>query len=150
MPSCELCGNSGLLLRANVEHSILQVCKKCASYGQIIGPVQRSTALFVKKKYVEKEEIQEFVVQNYNHLLKQAREKTGMNQKDFGQKVNIKESIIHKIESGKFEPPLSMAKKLGKLLKIKLVEQQSRENTKTVKSIKTKSEGMTIGDMLKL
>ena len=39
-----------------------------------------------------------------------------MTQKQFAKYINLKESMLHKIETGSFEPPLDMAKKLEKIL----------------------------------
>ncbi len=92
-------------------------------------------------------ETAEVVVSNYAQLIRQAREKSGMTMKEFAMTLNEKESIIHKLENSQFVPPINMAKKLEKLLHIKLVEIEEEEETES----SGKSSGsFTIGDIINL
>ena len=71
----------------------------------------------------------------------------GLSQKDFASRINEKESMIHKIETGAFEPPLDLAKKLEKILGIKLVEEHLEKHEKFKRS---KEGGFTLGDFIKV
>lgn len=93
------------------------------------------------------EENIELIVDNYASLVKEKREFMGLTQKDFAAKINEKESLVHKIEVGAFEPSLSLAKKLEKMLGIKLVEEHS-EKLLAIK--KRKDDGFTLGDFIKI
>ena len=74
-----------------------------------------------------------------------------MTQKQFAKHTNLKESIIHKIETGSFEPSLKMARKLEKVLKVKLIEEKEEEvEIKPKSNEKPSSEGMTLGDFIKV
>ena len=151
--NCELCGREAELYTAEIEGTTLKVCEKCSSMGKVIKrPAPPKVKKPVKKKFVRKaepvKEIVEAVVEDYAKKIRQAREKTGMTQKEFARKLNEKESILHKLETGSFKPSLALAKKLEKLLHIKLVEQ--REEEKEQVTPKTgKSSGLTIGDIIK-
>ena len=94
----------------------------------------------------EKEESAELLVENYPDIIKKKRESMGLSQKDFANRINEKESIIHKIEIGAFEPQLSLARKLEKILGIKLVEEHL-EKHETFK--RKREEGFTLGDFIK-
>ena len=95
----------------------------------------------------EKEEKIELLVEGCADLIKKKRESMGISQKDFAIKINEKESMIHKIETGIFRPSISLAKKLGKFLGIKLIEEHQETHEKFKKP---KEEGFTLGDFIKL
>jgi len=70
-----------------------------------------------------------------------------LKQEEFAKKLNEKESLIQKIESGHFEPSIGLAKKIGRFLKIKLVEEYEEVHEKQVRS---KTGSFTIGDIIKI
>jgi len=142
MAVCEMCGKDTQVSATIVEGSELNVCENCGKYGKAVQrPVVRSRAPVQAKP-----EIVEMVVSDYAQLIRKARETKGMTQKDFALSVNEKESVVQKLETGSLTPSLSMAKKLERLLKVKLVEVQ--EETKV--DLQSKNSGpMTIGDILK-
>lgn len=149
---CDLCGSEGSLVRAEVEGSTLTVCKNCASYGKIIGPVRSQQEQVKSRKKIAapskpEKEIMELLASDFALVIKRKREQLGLNQAEFAKKLNEKESIIQKIESGHFEPSLTTARKYERLLHIKLVEnyEESFDAPK-----KGKSESFTIGDIIKI
>ena len=91
------------------------------------------------------EEKIELIVENYAELVKKKRESIGLTQKEFANKINEKESTIHKIETGVWQPNLILAKKLEKTLGLKLIEehQEKHESSKN-----KKIEGFTLGDFI--
>ncbi|MBS3148541.1 TIGR00270 family protein [Candidatus Woesearchaeota archaeon] len=142
MSACELCGKTVPLLNALVEGTQMQVCKNCAGFGQVLKtPISRAP---VKKQTIE---IVETVVEDSAKLIREAREKNGMTQKDFALKLTEKESLIQKIENGSLKPSLELARKLEKILKIKLVEIEKEEQESYEKN---KSGPLTIGDLIKI
>jgi putative transcription factor len=145
MTVCELCGKDTELFRAKVEGSELNVCAACGKYGKILQKPVMHTA---KSSQIQKAaEPSEVVVSDYAQRIRSAREKSGMTQKEFALKLNEKESIIHKLESDLFVPPIDLAKKLERLLRIKLVEIEEEEEAEAAK----KSSGpLTIGDIINL
>lgn len=147
--NCELCGKvEERLQRALIEGVELSVCNHCIKFGKILGPIKRQ--IIIKKdirKDVPNEEKIEIIVENYASLIRGKRESLGLTQKDFANRLNEKESTIHKIEVGIWQPDLALAKKLEKLLGIKLIE----EHLEKFGSKKNKKdEGFTLGDFIKI
>ena len=142
MPSCELCGKDTLLFHADVEGTELKVCKACGSFGKIAVPMNRT----VQHAQLPQElQLSEAVTPSVSKLVKNAREHKKLTQKEFAKMINEKESIIHKIETGAFEPSIALARKLEKALNIRLVETVEEEHLPKGKS----SGPVTIGDIIK-
>ncbi len=152
--NCDLCGKvDEKLFRTLIENVELNVCSDCSKFGKVIASVHRPGPKEQHMKFVqqinpqEKEERIELFVENYADLIKKKRESMGLSQKDFALKINEKESTIHKIETGIFHPNIALAKRLEKFLGIKLIEEHQETHEKSKKS---KGEGFTIGDFIKL
>ena len=152
--NCDLCGKvEENIVRALIEGVELEVCPVCSKFGKIIAPVKRYSAkeqhkMFEKQSIVqEKEEKVELLVEGYDDIIKKRREIMGLSQKDFANKINEKESIIHKIETGVFIPQLALAKKLEKALGIKLIEEYEEKHEAYKKR---KEDGFTLGDFIKI
>jgi len=147
-----MCGKEDRLFKTEIEGTELNVCKVCSRYGKIIAPVRVEVKEEKKpKKVIEKvkeikKDVTFAIVDDYANIIKKAREKLGIKQEDFAKKISEKESLVHKIETGHFEPSIGLAMKIERFLKIKLIEQyeESHINKKEVES-----DGFTIGDILK-
>ncbi|MBS3124709.1 TIGR00270 family protein [Candidatus Woesearchaeota archaeon] len=145
MAVCELCGKEAPLISAIVEGSQMDVCMPCGKFGKVVRkPTQAAHA---RKASIPIKEIIETVTADYAAKVRQAREKSGMTQADFAKALNEKESVIQKLETGTFHPPISMARKLEKMLKITLVHIEEEEK---VESEKKASSPLTIGDLINL
>lgn len=145
--NCELCGAEGELLRAIVEGTELNVCKRCGGYGKVIGRVRLPQKPAAAEQKKPDKEILEVIAADYADKIKTAREKRGMKQEEFAKALSEKESLIHSIETGKYRPGIDLARKLEKFLKITLVEQQ--EETEGTAPKKKEGE-FTIGDFVKV
>jgi len=144
---CDMCGSEGKLYNTIIEGSELKVCHECSKYGKVIGVVKDETVELKRAASAAPEkEVIDVVVEDFADRIKKKREKLGLTQKGFAKKLNEKESIIHKIETGTFIPQLELTKKLEKFLQIKLVEQHEEEHKKTVKS---ETGTYTLGDFIK-
>jgi uncharacterized protein (TIGR00270 family) len=112
---CELCGRnmqSGKKVR--VEGVVFSVCDACAKYGT----EQKEQ----KPKFVRKREVYvERVVGDAKHKIKEARESRGMRQVDFAKMLQVKDSLIHNIETGHIPLSIPLAKKMEEALGIELV-----------------------------
>lgn len=140
---CDLCGREGATQRSNVEGAELVVCQKCAGYGTNLrsAPVQAP-----QKKIIVAPSIQQRPISNAGDLVKQAREKLGITQKDLALKMNEHQSLLQKVETG-HTLSIDMARKLEKALHITLIE--AYQEVKTAPVAATTS-GLTIGDLLTL
>ena len=143
-----MCGSIGTLYKTIIEGAELSVCHDCSKFGKVVGIVKEETSKKIKKDADKepKKEILEVVVEDFADRIKNKREQLGLTQKDFAKKLNEKESVVHKIETGNFVPPLGLARKLERFLYIKLVEEHEEKHEK---SIKAKMDGFTIGDLIK-
>lgn len=140
MAVCDMCGKEGMLVPAIVEGTELRVCMSCKKFGKVL---QRPQA--VKKQTVVNDSPVESVVDSYAQLIREARERQGLTQKEFAQRLNEKESLVQKWEAASLVPPVATARKLEKLLKIRLVEVEKEG----VAQAQKKSSGpLTIGDLM--
>jgi len=144
MTNCDTCGKSTQLYRAEIEGVIMNVCKECASFGKVLGTLRRPE-IKAEKQTAEEFETQEVIVKDFNAKIREKREQLKMTQEDFAKMIREKLSILQKMEKGSFTPDIQTAKKLEKLLKIKLIEQIQQEK---VKQSGAKLPQMTIGDLL--
>ena len=147
--NCDLCGKlEERLQKALIEGVQLDVCTNCGKFGNILGPAKTDQKQ-TKKASIEpiKEEKLEMLVEDYSSIIRKKRESLNMTQKEFASKLSEKESTVHKIEAGAFQPSLSLSRKLEKLLGIKIIEEYS---DKTLQTKKGKDEGFTLGDFIKI
>ncbi len=147
---CELCGKEAELYRAKIEGTVLNVCKRCAAFGEIISKVKPKPMIKQPKKREEqKEELIETVVSNFAELVRRKRESLGLKQEELAKEINEKESIIHKIETGSFVPTIKLARKLEHFLGVKLVIEE-KLTTELASHKPSSDEGLTFGDAIKL
>lgn len=151
MPICDLCGREGELLRAEVEGSELSVCSGCSRYGRVLGKVRKEAPKPVlPKKVVAEEEIEERVVSDFAWRLRRAREKRRMKQEEFSKLLNEKESLVQKWEGGGLKPQISVAKKLGQILKENFVEKTGVKEEEKLNQQGGKGGEATLGDLVKV
>lgn len=149
--NCDLCGKvEERLARAIIEGVELEVCQNCARFGKVVAQVKRPSAKEQHKHYIQrqkeqKEEKIEILIENYPETIKKRRESMGLTQKDFANRISEKESTIHKIETGNFEPSLALAKKLEKILGVRLIEEHE-ERHESFK--RRKEDSFTLGDFI--
>ncbi|MBR9692904.1 TIGR00270 family protein, partial [Candidatus Woesearchaeota archaeon] len=147
---CDLCGAEGQLFRAKVEGSMLTVCTTCKEHGEVMERIPSDAELKQQAKYAarRKSSSQSFdatprssaprhvapsgevillVKRGFGAEIKQARENMNLKQEQLAQKLRIKESQLHKYETGAKKPDLETARMLEKALRITLVEQHVEE-----------------------
>ena len=146
---CEMCGREQAIIRASVEGSILAVCQGCGKYGKAVGristPIQAKAAKAEEKPLPEEET--EFIVANSGQLLKHKREQLGLKQEEFARKIAVKESALHKMETGALPPSIPDARRIEKLLGMKLIE---RVQVAEKAVPEAKKDQLTLGDMIKI
>ncbi len=142
-----MCGRSDELKLSLIEGAKMNVCTNCSKFGKSLN-----IHMYKQAKYtptiasIKPIESNEEVVQNFPQILKQEREKRKMEQKDFAKLLSEKESMLHKMESGHYIPSLETAKKIQRILKIRLIAEQKEAPADT----KPRPSGpLTIGDLIK-
>ena len=142
------------LSRTMIEGVELDVCGQCSKFGKVIAPVKRYSPkeqhkmIQISHPRAPKEEKIELLAENYPELVKKKRESMGLSQKDFALRINEKESTLHNIETGHFEPSMEMTRKLEKALGIKLIEMHDDEPLAAER--KKKEGGFTLGDFIRV
>ncbi len=152
---CELCGRFGKLVEVEIEGSTLLVCEKCAAFGDRPSPKKVTRTRGERVPSSGDEVTSEDLVENYGRLIKKARESEGMTQEELAAKLMIKTTLLSKIEREEITPDIRLARKIEKVLNIKLLEKlQPAEATtedKDEEGRKKKSGyGITLGDLIKL
>ena len=153
MPLCEMCGKESRLISAEIEGGELRVCSGCAKYGVINKPGQTGhvrSQFSNKRKRTNKSNAPELkVADNYAQSIRSIRESKSLNQEEFANLINEKESILAKWESGSLKPRLDIAKRLERVLGIKLIVKEEPGEVKIEKK-KFRSEEFTLGDFVKV
>lgn len=146
---CDMCGDRGKLFKVSVEGAELALCKECSKFGKIIGSIEQDEPRFAKKTIKEEQpEIISILVEGYSDKIRKKRESLGLSQKQLAERLNEKESVIQKMESGHFNLRIDVARKIEKFLNIKIIEEI--EEAHETKEQKTKLEAFTIGDFIKI
>lgn len=148
MGACDMCGKEGSLLVAMIEGVQLSVCNACARHGKILKKEKPKPKKFAKARPKEEKEVVQLIVKDYDKRIRKAREKLGMSQKEFAQKINEKESILQKLETKQFKPKIELASKFEKMFNITLLETVEIEKEK--KTTNEQRGPLTIGDLIKL
>ncbi|MCQ1534150.1 TIGR00270 family protein [Methanosarcina sp. KYL-1] len=132
---CEICGAEihGKPISITIDNSELQVCPKCAPYGKPvdkrspvsrkISPVARVAPRTLKRPQKDFFDIlKDELLDNYEQIIRDAREARGWSQEDLAEKIKEKASLIKKIERREIVPEDSVRKKLEHTLNIRLTE----------------------------
>ncbi|NCO96727.1 MAG: TIGR00270 family protein [Candidatus Aenigmarchaeota archaeon CG_4_10_14_0_8_um_filter_37_24] len=147
MTECTLCGrNTDKLFLAEVEGAHIEVCEVCGNFGKIIEEIKhKPKTTFVKREAKsELEEPEEDFKPNYGKLIIQARQKIGLERKDFALKIKEKESLIKRVESQQMIPDAKLTKKIEDFLEIKL--NQIYESRRLDPAVEKGS--LTLGDIV--
>jgi putative transcription factor len=91
-------------------------------------------------------------VENYGELVREARIRTGLTQEELASQVGEKATVIKKIEHGELRPSIELARKLEKILRIRLLVPAEEEPSSEIRKYLVKpgaSGGVSLGDLLK-
>lgn len=148
-----MCGAPDANYVVLVEGTQMNVCENCSRFGEIVK--KPATTYYKKGKPQESRpkiqrpkepELLERIIDGYGTLIKKKREQLELKQEDFAKLLNIKESMLHQIESERFKPNIDMAKQIEKRLGIKIVEIEKDDDKTEYGNFKNGS--LTIGDVM--
>lgn len=157
---CEICGKpiSDNPIRTKIDGSVMAVCKDCAKFGRIQkeppkpkfqqkkGSKKRNNTS--KKKYNNRDEPNEELVEDFNKIIRNAREAKNWSREKLGEEIYEKVSVINRIESGKMIPDIKLTKKLEKTLNITLLEKI--DSIDLNQFVGESSNGLTLGNVMKI
>ena len=146
MGLCEMCGKESFLKTADVEGVDLKLCGNCVKFGTVKKQAYQPK---ISKSFVKYDGPTFLIVKDYSTKIRQAREAKGMSQEDFAKFLNERESVIQKWESGHLKPRIGVARKIGKILHIRLLEREGAEKAEEIKKSKPSDE-LTLGDFIKV
>lgn len=158
---CPICGSIiwGKGQRVLLEGVKIIVCHNCAQHGikihkppintHIKKPSSRKKVSPIKRQIPKKDKINELEISpDYAIKIRNARNSLGLNQDQFAKKLNEKPSLLRRIEAGKVEPTIKLAKKIEDVYKIKLLKEVDKieANIQDNKYMK-RSTGTSLGDI---
>ena len=141
---CEICGSEirDDVYFIRVDASELKVCKYCARHGTLVRRVRVERVLEERRKlksasvasavnsavvrrrpriYEEMERVLEEeaeIPEDFGRLVKSARERLGWKQAELARRINEKQSVIRKIETGEIIPTKELREKLKRALNL--------------------------------
>ncbi len=138
MGICDICGRKTKTRKVRIEGAVIEACYKCV-------PGKERDVVEKKRQCKPKQIKEEDVVEQYNKIIKTAREEKGISVEDLAKKLNISLSYLRHIEKRDMIPDKKTAKKLERFLNIKLFEEIIVEEEEDV-SDKASEAGFTLGD----
>jgi putative transcription factor len=127
--TCEVCGSpiATSSSRVEIDGAILQVCQRCAKSGRpLMGTVPRVRSVRTRPDVRGGSTESELEVDpEYDSIVRRAREKLGLTQEALGRAINVKPSVISRIETKKMKPDLILARTLMHYLKVELLVSSS-------------------------
>lgn len=134
-----------------IEGSVVVTCDDCARYGEVVGFVSSRDKKKPALKPEEKEDVSfdaggDELIDNYPEVIRKKREMHELKQEDLAKLINEPASLIHRVETGRMEPSLEVARKLQKALGVRLLHKSDSGSIDSVKP--TESDELTLGDMV--
>ena len=150
--NCEMCGKESTLVVALIEGTEMKVCPGCAGFGKKLRAVEESPSRLEENKdraksAIPEKEVFEVIVEDYARQIKESRERRGLTQEKLAKMIKERESIIHKMEKGSFEPDIGLARKIGRFLNINLVEEHEEVHNRG--GAPGERQRFTLGDFIK-
>jgi len=155
--TCELCGREikGTPYSITIDRVKVIVCKKCASRYRDAQPLSKTTrrqSIHIPKPQRRSipKDLKFTVVEDYAQIIKEAREMMGLTREVLAKMVGEKESVIKKIEEGRLIPPIELARKLERVLKVNLVVEEDLELETYTYETPRHSYELTLGDIVEI
>lgn len=147
---CEICGKNvvGRPVRVKIDGSIMQTCNECSKFGKVQKEPPRPVKPRTSPRLPRIREPSYEVSEEFNTVIRMAREKKGWSREDLAKKLYEKASVINRIESGKMIPDIKLARKIEKVLNIKILDKIEDEQVEDISP--SKRGGTTIGDIVRI
>ncbi|MEW6010800.1 MAG: TIGR00270 family protein [Methanobacterium sp.] len=147
---CEICGKKIVEqpIKTKIDGSVMNVCTDCSKFGKIQREPPKPARQRPRRMAPPRREITYDILEDYQTIIREAREKKGWSREDLGEKIYEKVSVINRLESGKMVPDIKLARKMEKILKITLIEKIEDAGGEDFKSASMK--GATIGDIARI
>ena len=147
-----MCGKENAMAVALIEGVELSVCEKCAKFGKVTrvikAPKPQKKSLYSPQPARQKDEdAMEFVVEDFAARIRQRREQLNLTQQEFSKMLSEKESVVHHLENASSHPSIELARKLERILHIKLIEVAKEA---VVEKVKGKVDAFTLGDFIRI
>jgi putative transcription factor len=157
---CPICGGIiwGKGQYVLLEGAKIVVCQSCAQHGTKIyerpKPSQQKKSSYSrtstsKKSKTRKDTFDNFeIVPDYAKRIRNTRNSRNLNQEQFAQKLNEKPSLLRRIEAGKAEPTIKLARKIEQIYHIKLLKKvDDMEASVNSSKYMKKSGSSSLGDI---
>lgn len=147
---CEICGKKvpGRPIRVKIDGSVMQTCEECSKFGKVQKEPPRPVKPRTSPRRPRIREPLYEVSEDYNSLIRMAREKNRWSREELAQKLNEKASVINRIESGKMIPDIKLARKLERVLNITILDKIEDEQLDD--TVQSRRGGTTIGDIAQI
>lgn len=144
---CEICGKNiiGRPIRVKIDGSVMQTCKECSKFGKVQKEPRKPAKPRTIPRRPRIREPSYEVSEDFNTIIRQAREKKGWSREELAKKLYEKASVIGRIESGKMIPDIKLARKIEKILNISILDKIEDEQPED--TVSSRRGGTTIGDI---
>jgi putative transcription factor len=152
---CDLCGKEitwGYLIE--IEGACLIACADCAEMGTIIKKVREGDVSGRRRRPVKMRETEKssdvVLVENFGEVIRHARESAGISREDLAKRLHVSEGYLHKIEEGELTPTEDLARKLEKVLGVKLFVRVEEDDEDLSEPVGEGTSTLTLGDIVKI
>ena len=171
--TCDLCGREieGEPVVVEIEGAVLNLCQRCAArYVNVKGvrvisgsvrqavevrqvrPVKApSTPIQVKKPQRADVSVRQAerleLIENFGEAIREARTRLGISRDVLASMLGIKESTLRNIEEGRLMPDINLARKIEKVLGIRLLVEAEEAD---VDYVQGGSRELTLGDVVEV
>jgi putative transcription factor len=122
---CEVCGKKEAVCLVHLEGAKMSACAGCARGGKVLYYFQEDSGPEPLPQVQRSMRTEESIVDGYGKAIKSAREKMGLSLEQLGLKIAEKANYLDHVERETTLPSLSLARKLEKFFRIRLVETES-------------------------
>ena len=126
MEECEICGKYTKTIKCNINSGVVNLCQNCAKMGEEIKQPKK----IIQNNLDEENELfdldtEEELADDWNKIIQKKRDALGLTIKQLAEKLNIRESVMKKIESRNFTLDDLTKSKIEKFFKIKLTKKKA-------------------------